>query len=139
VGEIFLGRLILPKWMVKPIRSNHVTIKGAYLVCKADGVVLKNMVVSVNSANDPSRLGTLSAPKSDEVKVLLSKREIAKLSKSVNLSGFTLVPLRLLWIGSVAKIEFCLAKGKNKADKRAADKASTEKRQAARAMQGHIE
>ena len=57
-------------------------------------------------------------PKSNR-KLLLNKKELLKLNKSVNNSGLTIIPLRVyLSEKGLAKIEIALAKGKKLYDKR---------------------
>jgi SsrA-binding protein len=57
-------------------------------------------------------------PKSTR-KLLLNKKELLKLNKSVKNSGLTIIPLRLyLNDKGLAKIEIALAKGKKLYDKR---------------------
>ena len=57
-------------------------------------------------------------PKSTR-KLLLNKKELLKLNKSVKNSGLTIIPLRLyLSDKGLAKIEIALAKGKKLYDKR---------------------
>lgn len=51
-------------------------------------------------------------------KLLLHKREINHLLIKKNKTGYTLVPLSLIWSKSWCKLNLALAKGKNKKDKR---------------------
>ena len=55
-----------------------------------------------------------------ERKLLLHKKEIAKLEALTKQGGLTLVPLSLYFKDGKAKIELALAKGKKSHDKRAA-------------------
>ena len=50
--------------------------------------------------------------------LLMHKREIERLTKEIKLNGFTIIPLRIYFKGSHAKIELALAKGKKVYDKR---------------------
>jgi len=51
-------------------------------------------------------------------KLLLHKKEILKLNDKIHMEGFTLVPIKLYFKGSKAKILLGLAKGKKSYDKR---------------------
>ena len=51
-------------------------------------------------------------------KLLLHKKEIARLSESVQQKGLTIVPLRMYLAEGRAKLEIALAKGKRNYDKR---------------------
>lgn len=53
-------------------------------------------------------------------KLLLSKREIRKLDKSVKEKGNTLIPVRMYFSRGKVKVELALAKGKRSYDKREA-------------------
>ena len=57
---------------------------------------------------DPTRTRTL----------LMNRREINKLMGLAQRQGYTLMPLRLYWKGSWAKLEIGIAKGKQEHDKR---------------------
>lgn len=51
-------------------------------------------------------------------KLLLHKRELAKLHGKLSAKGLTLVPERLFWKGPWVKLDLCLCSGKDKDDKR---------------------
>lgn len=55
-----------------------------------------------------------------ERKLLLSKKEIRKLDRSINEKGNTLIPLRLYFSKGKVKVEIAVAKGKRSYDKREA-------------------
>ena len=73
-------------------------------------------------------------PKRDR-KLLLTKRELKKLEKSVREKGLTIVALRLfIASSSYAKLEIALARGKREYDKREDIKKKDSKRQLDRLM-----
>ena len=73
-------------------------------------------------------------PKSTR-KLLLNKKELLKLNKSVKNSGLTIIPLRLyLNDKGLAKIEIALAKGKKLYDKRQVKKTRDWNREKARLL-----
>ncbi len=53
-----------------------------------------------------------------ERKLLLNKREINRLIGKTQIRGFTLIPIRMYFKNSRAKVEIALAKGKKFQDKR---------------------
>ena len=55
-----------------------------------------------------------------ERKLLLSRRELVRLDSKLRERGLTLVPLRIYFRGSWAKVELALARGKRLHDKRQA-------------------
>ena len=68
-------------------------------------------------------------------KLLLNKRELAKLRRQTKETGFTIVPTKLfLNVKGLAKLEIAVAKGKKEYDKRESLKEKDDKRQMDRAM-----
>jgi SsrA-binding protein len=67
-------------------------------------------------------------------KLLLNADEIKKLVGKVEQRGYTVVPLNLHYKGGRIKLDIGLAKGKKQHDKRDADRARDEKREAQQAM-----
>ena len=66
--------------------------------------------------------------------LLLNKREILKLRDKLEISGYTLVPIKLYFKGNKAKILLGLAKGKKNYDKRESIKEKDIKREMDRAL-----
>jgi SsrA-binding protein len=67
-------------------------------------------------------------------KLLLHKRQIERLIGQTAERGLTLVPTRVYFKGSNAKVEIALAKGKDQRDKRRSIKDREVKREIDRAM-----
>jgi SsrA-binding protein len=67
-------------------------------------------------------------------KLLLSRREIAKIQRELTTAGTTLVPLSLYFSDGYAKVEIALASGKREYDKRQSIAARESRREAERAM-----
>lgn len=98
---------------VKSIRMGKVNIKDSYVKIKNGEAFVVGMHVSPyekgNIFNrDPFR----------ERKLLLHKREIAKLGALSQADGYSLIPLRLYLKDSRVKMELAVAKGKKLYDKR---------------------
>ncbi|MCP5076335.1 MAG: SsrA-binding protein SmpB [Rhodobacteraceae bacterium] len=71
-------------------------------------------------------------------KLLVSKRELAKLSQSKSRKGMTLVPLKMYFNEKgKAKLLLGVAKGKNKGDKRDTEKSRDWQRQKSRLLRDH--
>ena len=51
-------------------------------------------------------------------KLLLQRKELARLDEQVSQRGYTVVPIQMLLRGGLAKVEIALARGKRKYDKR---------------------
>ncbi|MCC8025090.1 MAG: SsrA-binding protein SmpB [Clostridium sp.] len=99
---------------VKSIRMGKCSIKEAFIKIDKGEVYVTGMHISPyekgNIFNkDPLRVR----------KLLLHKNEILKLKGKIAEKGFTLVPLRVYFKGSLVKVEIGLARGKKLYDKRA--------------------
>lgn len=124
---------ILDKWEagislvgseVKSIRDGKVNISDAYAVVQQDGVVLYHLNITPykmagHDNHDPTR------PR----RLLLHRREVAKLRVQTEQKGNTLIPLGIYLSSGRVKIELALATGRKKFDKREAiAKADADKR-----------
>jgi SsrA-binding protein len=103
---------------VKSMRSGHANIGDAYAVTKGRELFLVNCYIAEYPA--ASRFNHVPLrPR----KLLLHRREIAKLLGGLERGGMTLVPLSLFFDErGIAKVELGLARGKKQYDKRAAEK-----------------
>ena len=70
-------------------------------------------------------------------KLLLHKREIAKLGDKTLIKGYTLIPLSLYFKGARVKVELALVTHKKQHDKRAAKREADDQREIDRAMKRH--
>ncbi len=117
---------------VKSIRNGGVQIKDAYAALEKGEVWLHNMHIA---PYDPaSREG--HEPERPR-KLLLHRKEIERLIGKTQEKGLTLVPTRVYFKGSRAKVEIALAKGKDHVDKRRDLKAKDQKREIDRALAEH--
>ncbi|MEZ5198005.1 MAG: SsrA-binding protein SmpB [Bacteroidales bacterium] len=109
---------------IKSIRTGKVSLVESYCSFKGHELFVINMHIA------EYQFGTYNnhEPKRDR-KLLLSKRELRKLSIKVKEKGFTIVPT-LLFVNDkgLAKLEIGLAKGKKLYDKRETLKAKDNKR-----------
>ena len=69
-----------------------------------------------------------------ERKLLMHKKEIAKLHALTKQGGYTLIPLSLYFLDGRAKVEVALAKGKKSHDKRESLKEAQDVREMARSL-----
>jgi SsrA-binding protein len=119
IGETFEAGLVLTGTEVKALRTGKATIAESYAhIDKAGEVMLVNATIpeylQANRFNhEPKR------PR----KLLLNAREIAKIAKSIEREGMTLVPLKIYFNErGRAKIQLALARGKKLHDKRETEK-----------------
>lgn len=122
--------LVLKGTEVKSLRAKHCQLKDSHArVDRAGNMELMNFHISPyemgNRYNgDPTRTRRL----------LLHKKEIAKLAAAVATKGVTLVPLRVYFKKGRAKVELGLAKGKQAHDKRESIKERDANREIRREM-----
>ncbi|MFN8174032.1 MAG: SsrA-binding protein SmpB [Solirubrobacteraceae bacterium] len=98
---------------VKSLREGRATLKDAYAVVREGEIWLENLHIAPYAPasrenHDPER------PR----KLLLHRREIARLGERAAERGLTLVPTRLYFKGPRAKVEIALGRGKDRFDKR---------------------
>jgi len=110
---------------VKSLREGRATLKDAYAIVRDGEIWLENLHIAPYAPasrenHDPER------PR----KLLLHRREIARLGERAAERGLTLVPTRLYFKGPRAKVEIALGRGKDRFDKRE----SIRKREMAREM-----
>ena len=98
---------------VKSIRQGSVNLKDSYCSFKNGELFVLGMHVS------PYEKGNIfnREPLRDR-KLLMHKRELAKLAGLVSQKGYTLVPLSLYFSGKNVKVEVGLCRGKKLYDKR---------------------
>ena len=98
---------------VKSLRMGKCSIKESFVTISNKGEILIHMHISPyekgNIFNkDPLRVR----------KLLLHKSEINKLAGQIKMKGYTLMPLKVYFKGSLVKVEIVLARGKKLYDKR---------------------
>ena len=121
--------MVLTGTEVKSLRQHQTSIRESYARVKNGEVWLINSNIPAykfgsNANHDPMR----------ERKLLLHKNEIKKITTKLQDKGFTLIPLKLYFLGSHAKIELGIARGKKFYDKREAIKRQDVKRRLKRVM-----
>lgn len=121
--EIEAG-IVLKGTEIKSIRQGLANLKDCYAVIKNNEVFLLNMYIG--KYNDAS---IFNHEERRTRKLLLNKREILKLRDKVEISGYTLIPIKLYFKGNKVKILLGVAKGKKNYDKRESIKEKDIKRE----------
>lgn len=113
VIETFETGINLVGCEVKSIRRGEVNLKDSYAEIRDGQLLLKNAYIK------PYDKGSFSnvEPRRDR-RLLMHKNEIMRLLGKVKEKGFSLVPLKIYFNGSLVKAEIALAKGKKLFDKR---------------------
>lgn len=109
----FEAGLVLTGSEVKSLRDKKANLTDSYAIIKKGEAWLINSHISPYSHAKYAN----HEPRRDR-KLLLHKKEIKKLTGSLNEKGLTLVPLKLYFKEGRAKVELALGKGKKLFDKR---------------------
>ena len=121
--------LVLQGTEVKSLRTGTATLKDGYATIDGGELWLHNVHIppyapASRENHEPER------PR----KLLVHRSELERLMGRVAEKGLTLVPTRLYFRGSRAKVEIALARGKDRFDKRQAIKERDSKRDMDRAL-----
>ncbi len=112
----FEAGIVLQGWEVKSIKESRINLKSSYIKEKKEEIFL------LGSQVNPLRFAgekTLAEVKRDR-KLLLKRKEMAKIREAIKVPGLTVVPL-MVYIkdNNLIKVEVGIAKGLKKFDKRA--------------------
>ena len=120
--------LVLRGTEVKSLRAGQVNFKDSYATVRSgEGWLLGCHISPYSHGTDANH-----NPERDR-KLLLHRRELARLSGKIAERGLTLVPLRLYFKDGRAKVELGLARGRKLHDKRAALREREEQREMGKA------
>ena len=131
ISDTFTAGIVLTGTEIKSIRQGKASLADTFCYVDKGEVWVKNMYIAEYF------YGTYNnhAARRDR-KLLLNKKEIAKLEKNGKETGFTIIPLRLFINDrGLAKLVIGLAHGKKEYDKRQSIKEREDKVTMARMMQ----
>ena len=129
VEERYEAGIELAGTEVKSIRMGNMNLKDSFCTIKDGQMSLNGMHVS------PYEKGNIfnREPRRPR-RLLMHRREIAKLFAKIKQDGYTLIPLSLYFKGPRVKVEVGLCKGKKLYDKREAAAQRDAKREMDRAL-----
>lgn len=113
---------------VKSLRDGRANLSDAYATVRRGEMFLRNLHISPYT-----QAGRENPEEKRERKLLLHRREIAKLAGHTVERGYTLVPLSIYFRGGRAKVELALVRGKRHHDKRETIRKREQDREVARA------
>jgi SsrA-binding protein len=121
--------MVLQGTEVKALRESGAQLKDGFAIIRDGEVWLHNVHIppygpAARDNHDPER------PR----KLLLNRREIERVAGRTTEKGLTLVPTRIYFKDSHAKVEIALAKGKDRFDKRESIKKRDQQRDVQRAL-----
>lgn len=111
--ETFQAGIALTGTEVKSLRAGKCNLKESYIQIENNEAIIKQMHIS------PYEQGNIfnHDPLADR-RLLLHKYEINKLIGAVTRDGYTIIPLKIYFKGSLVKVDIGIAKGKKLYDKR---------------------
>lgn len=119
--------IVLSGTEVKSLRAGRVSLQEAYCMIRNGELWLMQMHIPEYAQ------GNIHNHKMVRERKLLAKRQqINKWDRKVREKGTTLIPLEILWDGSLVKLRIGLCKGKKLYDKRQAKRERDDKREIAR-------
>lgn len=114
VLEKFEAGMVLFGQEVKSIKTGHINLSGSFVSVKGEEPFLVGVKVP---AYQPNNAGADYNENRDK-KLLLNKKEIDYLIGKTKVKGLSLIPLKIYEKSGRIKLEFGLAKGKKKYDKK---------------------
>ena len=128
--EHFEGGLALTGAEVKAVKQGSVDMKGSFLSIEKNELWIKNMYIGKYA---PAGAQAGYKEKRNR-KVLVHRRQIKSLIGKKQAQGLTIVPIRVYTKGNLVKLEFAVARGKRKYEKRESIKKRDLDRQAREEM-----
>lgn len=113
IEDVYEAGIVLSGTEVKSLREGKASLNDSYAVVDGGEVWLENAFIPEFSQGSWTNHSTRRRRK-----LLLGKKDIAKLAGASKESGYTLVPISLYFKDGYAKIELGLGKGKKSYDKR---------------------
>lgn len=113
VEETVEAGIVLFGTEVKSMRQGQCSIKEAFISIENGEVFVKQMHISPYEKGNIFNKDPLR-----ERKLLMHSSEITRMMSEVNRKGYTLIPLRVYFKGSLVKVEIGLCRGKKLYDKR---------------------
>lgn len=131
IVETFTAGIVLTGTEIKSIRQGHASLVDTFCFVHNGEVWVKNMNIAEYF------YGTYNNHEARrDRKLLLNRKEIARLQKNGKEAGFTIVPLRLFINDrGLAKLVIGIARGKKEYDKRQSIREREDKRNLARLFQ----
>lgn len=133
VDETYEAGISLFGTEVKSVREGRVNLKDSYVSVKSGEAYLIGTHISPYEKGNIFNKDPLR-----ERKLLLHKKEIAKLIGLTQQQGYTLIPLKMYFKGSYVKVLVGLCRGKKNYDKRASIAERDAKRKIDRVMKEQV-
>lgn len=129
IGDKWEAGLVLQGTEVKSLRLGKANLSDGWVDIVNDEAILKDVHIGQYSHGNRE-----NHEEKRWRKLLLHKKEIAKMERHTSEKGFSLVPLKIYFKDSRVKIEIGIGKGKKLHDKRESSKEKDSKRDIGRIM-----
>jgi SsrA-binding protein len=132
--DTYEAGVVLAGWEVKSLRMGKADLADSYVLMKnGEAWLLGSHIIPLNTASthfvaDPTRTR----------KLLMKKRELAKILEATAQKGQACVCTQLYWKGHLVKARLALAVGKKAHDKRDTEKDRDWDRQKQRVVRDHV-
>ena len=113
LSDSFQAGIVLEGWEVKSLRNNKVDVKDCYVTLKKGEAWLIGMKI-----DPPASLKHEVIDPTRSRKLLLHKKEIKKLSETIEQKSLTCVLTSLYWKENNIKCDISIGKGKKHRDQR---------------------
>ena len=130
--ERYEAGIVLTGNEIKYIRKGSCNIKDSYVIVKNGEVFILGIHITNYKEGSITNLDETRTRK-----LLLNRKEINKLQGTVEIKGYTIVPVKLYFVNNRAKLEIAVAKGKHTYDKKEAIKKRDNERLAAKELKNY--
>ncbi|MBR51777.1 MAG: SsrA-binding protein [Gammaproteobacteria bacterium] len=113
LDESFQAGIVLEGWEVKSLRESKVDIKNSYVNIRKGEAWLIGVKIDTPASLKQENLDTTKSRK-----LLLNKKEIAKIERLKGEKGLTCVLTRMYWKENLIKCDIAMGKGKKLRDQR---------------------
>ncbi len=114
IEDKYEAGIVLEGNEVKSLRLGNVNLNDSFCLVKNGQVTLENAHIAIYDKS--GAFSTKDTRRSR--RLLLHKKEIARIAGKIREKGYTLVPLQLYFKDALVKVEVALCKGKHTYDKK---------------------
>ncbi|WEV60198.1 SsrA-binding protein SmpB [Streptococcaceae bacterium ESL0729] len=132
IVESFEAGIVLTGTEIKSVRAARITLKDGFARVKNGEIWLSNVHISPYEQGNITNVDPVRARK-----LLLHKKQIAKIAAELSTNGMTFVPLKVYLKDGYAKVLMGLARGKKNYDKRETIKRKEQNREIARQLKNY--
>lgn len=127
IEDVYQAGIALTGTEVKSLRAGRCNLRDSYVEIAGREAFIVNMHIS------PYEQGNIyNADPLRRRRLLLNRWEINKLTGAIARQGYTVIPVKVYFVGSYVKMDIAFAKGKKLYDKREAIAKRDQKREAER-------